>query len=351
MKICNIIGARPQFIKQATISRVLRNRNDISEIIIHTGQHYDKNMSELFFEELEIPKPDYNLEIGSGLHGIQTGKMLEKIEEVLINEKPDCVILYGDTNSTIAGALAASKLHIPIAHIEAGLRSYNRRMPEEINRIATDSISDILFAPTMTGLENLKNEGLEKRSLFSGDVMYDSVLFYKNKTKYKKLSMNLPEKFYLATIHRPANTDNIENFQSILKAFASFKIDVIFPVHPRTKNILKNMVIPNNVIIIDPVGYLEILQLVMKADLVFTDSGGLQKECFFLKKRCVTLREETEWVETLENNCNILTGADYEKIIDAEKQSCGEFVIEEKFGDGKSAEHIVNAIQKYLRSI
>ncbi len=344
MKICNIIGTRPQFIKQATISRVIKNSNDIQEIIIHTGQHYDDNMSELFFEELEIPKPDYNLEIGSGLHGLQTGKMLEKIEKVLIKEQPDYVILYGDTNSTIAGALAASKLHIPIAHIEAGLRSFNRNMPEEINRIATDSISDILFAPTKTGMDNLINEGLKDRSIFSGDVMYDSVLFYQKKIEHKKLSMNLPERFYLATIHRPSNIDNIYNFQSILNAFASFDKDVIFPVHPRTKNTLHKTVISDNVKIVDPVGYLDILQLVIKSDLVFTDSGGLQKECFFLKKRCVTLREETEWIETLENNCNILTGADTQKIIEAEKQICGDFIIKEKFGDGKAAELIIEKL-------
>ncbi|MHA1584630.1 MAG: non-hydrolyzing UDP-N-acetylglucosamine 2-epimerase, partial [Promethearchaeota archaeon] len=281
MKICNIVGARPQFIKQATISRVVKNRNDISEIIIHTGQHYDKNMSDLFFDELEIPKPDYNLGIGSGLHGAQTGKMLEKIEEVLIKEKPDCVLLYGDTNSTIAGALAAAKLHIPIAHVEAGLRSYNRRMPEEINRIATDSISDILFAPTITGLKNLKNEGLGNRSIFSGDVMYDSVLFYKGKIAKNNLEIETPEKFYLATIHRPANTDNLDNFKSIMKAFSTFNNEIIFPAHPRIKNILHNITIPENVKIIKPVGYLDILQLIMKSELVFTDSGGLQKECFF----------------------------------------------------------------------
>jgi len=347
MKICNIIGARPQFIKQATISRVVKNRGDIEEIIIHTGQHYDTNMSEQFFTELEIPQPDYNLGIGSGRHGVQTGKMLAKIEEVLIDEKPDCVLVYGDTNSTIAGALAAAKLHIPVAHVEAGLRSFNRKMPEEINRIATDAISDICFAPTQTAMNHLKNEGLADRAVFSGDVMYDSVLFYAQKLQ-KSTTRQDVEDFYLATIHRPANTDNIENFNSIMKAFSTFDKQIIFPAHPRTKNMIKDIAIPDNVKIIEPVGYLDILKMVIDADLVFTDSGGLQKECFFLKKRCITLREETEWIETLENNCNVLTGADYQKIIEAEKMECGEFRIEDKFGNGKAAEGIINKIVKHL---
>ncbi|MFW5804279.1 MAG: non-hydrolyzing UDP-N-acetylglucosamine 2-epimerase [bacterium] len=344
--MCNIIGARPQFIKQATISRVVKNRDDIEEIIIHTGQHYDKNMSEQFFRELEIPEPEYNLGIGSGPHGLQTGKMLQKIEEVLIQEYPDCVLVYGDTNSTIAGALAAAKLHIPVAHVEAGLRSFNRKMPEEINRIGTDVISDILFAPTQTAMDHLKKEGLSNRSFFSGDVMYDSVLFYANKLKNSITNHNYSD-FYLATIHRPANTDNIENFKSIMKAFSTFDKQIIFPAHPRTKNIIKNIVIPENVKIINPVGYLNILEMVMAADLVFTDSGGLQKECFFLKKRCITLREETEWIETLENNCNVLVGADYQKIINAEKMESGEFEIVNKFGDGNAAKVIINHFNNY----
>ena len=349
MKICNVIGARPQFIKQATISRVVKNRDDIEEIIIHTGQHYDINMSEQFFQELDIPEPDYNLGIGSGQHGIQTGKMLAKIEEVLIWEKPDCILVYGDTNSTIAGALAAAKLHIPVAHVEAGLRSFNRKMPEEINRIATDSISDILFAPTQTAVKHLNNEGLAGRAVFSGDVVYDSVLFYAQKLQNSTASQD-DKDFYLATIHRPSNTDNIEKFKSIMKAFSTFDKQIIFPAHPRTKNIIKNIAIPENVKIIKPVGYLEILKMVMDADLVFTDSGGLQKECFFLKKRCITLRDETEWIETLENNCNLLTGADFQKIIEAEKLECGEFLIEDKFGNGKSPNLIVNTIKEYLEN-
>ncbi|MEA3296214.1 MAG: UDP-N-acetylglucosamine 2-epimerase (non-hydrolyzing), partial [Patescibacteria group bacterium] len=277
-----------------------------------------------------------------------TGLMLEKIEKVLIKEKPNIVIVYGDTNSTIAGAFAAVKLHIPTAHVEAGLRSYNRRMPEEINRIATDSISDILFAPTQTAMRYLDKEGLSEYSFFSGDVMYDSVLFYKNKIQNKKLSIDLPKKFYLATIHRPANTDNINNFKSIFKAFSTFDKNIIFPVHPRTRKILKEMTIPKNLIIIDPISYLDILQLIMKSDLIFTDSGGLQKECFFLKKRCVTLREETEWIETLENKCNILTGANTDKIVKAEKSECGDFFIEDKFGKGNSAEMIINKVLKFV---
>lgn len=348
MKICSIIGARPQFIKHATVSRIIKKRDDLDEIIIHTGQHYDKNMSEQFFSELDIPQPNFNLGIGSGLHGYQTGKMLEKIEEILVNEEPDCAVVYGDTNSTIAGALASSKLHIPIAHVEAGLRSFNRRMPEEINRIATDIISDILFAPTQTALKHLKNEGLSEYAVFSGDVMYDSILYYQKKLVAKQ-NNPVSENYYLATIHRPSNTDNIENFKSILKAFSIFKKDVIFPAHPRTINILKNISVPNNVKVVQPVGYLDIIQMMIDSDLVFTDSGGLQKECFFLKKRCVTLREETEWIETLENECNVLAGADYGKIIQAEQQKCGAFNIENKFGNGQSAEFIVEYISEYLR--
>jgi len=343
MKICNIIGARPQFIKVATISRVIKNRSNIKEIIIHTGQHYDNNMSDIFFSELDIPSPDYNLNIGSGLHGWQTGKMLEAIEKVLLNEKPDVVIVYGDTNSTIAGALAATKLHIPVAHVEAGLRSFNRSMPEEINRIATDKISDLLFVPTQMAMDHLKNEGLANYSFFCGDVMYDSVLHFS-----KKINTFTEEPYYLATIHRPANTDVIGKFSSIIKAFSKFDKKVVLPAHPRLKKVLDQIKVPDNIKIIEPVGYTKMLSLIKNADLVFTDSGGLQKECYFLKKRCVTLREETEWVETLENNCNILVGADYDKIVAAEKLKCGEFDIKTKYGLGNAAEKIIEKISEYL---
>ncbi|HBX53153.1 MAG: UDP-N-acetylglucosamine 2-epimerase [Bacteroidetes bacterium RIFOXYA12_FULL_35_11] len=350
MKLITIIGARPQFIKAATVSRIIAATDGIEEIIVHTGQHYDANMSEIFFEELNIPKPKYNLEVGSGQHGAQTGAMLIKIEEVLLKEKPDAVLIYGDTNSTLAGAFAAVKLHIPIAHVEAGLRSFNRRMPEEINRIAADSISDILFAPTQTAINNLKNEGLEKQTVYSGDVMYDSVLYYKkmilaNQEHYKTNIPNSP--YFLATIHRAENTDNPENLKKIFAAFGKTDKPILLPIHPRTKKIITDKFeLPSNVSIINPVGYLEMLSLVIHSDKVLTDSGGLQKEAFFLDKPCITMREETEWVETLENGWNCIAGADTEKILAG--INTPDPVIERgnHFGDGKAAEKIVALIKE-----
>jgi UDP-N-acetylglucosamine 2-epimerase len=298
-------------------------------------------MSDIFFTELEIPKPDYNLEVGSGLHGEQTAKMLSKIESVLINEKPDWVLVYGDTNSTVAGALAASKLHIPIAHVEAGLRSFNRKMPEEINRIATDHISDILFAPTQNAMNLLKNEGLEQRSHLTGDIMYDSVLFYKEKAIEKYKNQKLPfDDYYLATLHRQENTDDKLRLQSIFSAFSELDKPVLIPLHPRTKKLLADTKYSANVKIIDPVGYLELLHLLYNSYKVLTDSGGLQKEAFFMAKQCITLRDETEWVETLEDGWNYIVGANTHDIIEKTKQTLP-LTKGSHFGNGKAGVGII----------
>jgi UDP-GlcNAc3NAcA epimerase len=341
MKIVTIVGARPQFIKAATVSRIIRAHPEIHEILVHTGQHYDENMSDVFFRELSIPVPDYNLEVGSGSHGEQTGRMLKGIEEVLVSEKPDCTLVYGDTNSTLAGALASVKLHIPVAHVEAGLRSFNRAMPEEINRIVTDRISDMLFAPTQTAIDNLTTEGLAGITCFTGDVMYDSVLFYsewiqRDPAKYR--TAGLPANYLLATIHRAENTDNPENLRNIFTALAKLNKDVVLPIHPRTRKIIQtSFSIPGNVHIIDPVGYLEMLKLTMDATKVLTDSGGLQKEAYFLQKQCITLRTETEWVETLHDQWNIITGSDPQKIEAAVLSDIPSATQQLCFGDGKSA--------------
>ena len=306
-------------------------------------------MSDIFFSQLHIPEPDYNLEVGSGSHATQTGLMLTGIEDVLLREKPDYTLVYGDTNSTIAGALAATKLHIPVAHVEAGLRSFNRLMPEEINRIVTDRISDILFAPTLTAIHNLKNEGLEKQTVFSGDVMYDSVLFYREMVvlggeKYRTPS--LPETYLLATIHRAENTDNPENIKNIFLAFSRIDQAIVLPVHPRTARLLKTEVsIPSNVIIIEPVGYLEMLYLTMHAGKVLTDSGGLQKEAYFLGRQCITMRTETEWIETLHDNWNIVTGPDPEKILHAVKSTIPLAPQRKDFGNGMSASVIAETLR------
>jgi len=352
MKIVSIIGARPQFIKAATVSRVIRTGLEINEILLHTGQHYDLNMSDIFFRELDIPEPNYNLGVGSGSHAVQTGEMMKGIEDILLKEKPDWTLVYGDTNSTLAGTLASVKLHIPVAHIEAGLRSFNRIMPEEINRIVADRISDLLFAPTQTAVNNLKSEGLSGYTILSGDVMLDSVVYYKGKVLDKPDQYrlkNIPEKYLLATIHRAENTDNIENLETIFLALSKTGLPVVLPIHPRTKKIISDSLsIAPNIMIIEPVGYLEMLKLTMDSFKVITDSGGLQKEAYFLNKQCITIRTETEWIETLHDNWNILTGIDPEKIlqaIDAPKQLSKPG---NDFGNGRAAEIIVN---KLLESI
>jgi len=344
MKVVSVIGARPQFVKAATISRTIKSHRGIREILLHTGQHYDDNMSKLFFDELDIPEPDYNLEVGSGTHAEQTGRMMMGIEKVLLMEKPDWTLLYGDTNSTVAAALAATKLHVPVAHVEAGLRSFNRMMPEEINRIVTDRISDLLFAPTQTAVANLRNEGLEEITRFTGDVMYDSVRYYRQiiaKNPEKYAIPGLPQEFLLATIHRAENTDHTENMKNILLAFDQLSLPVILPVHPRTRKILSSFPIPKNLLLIDPVGYLNMLSLTLNARKVLTDSGGLQKEAYFLGTPCITLRTETEWVETLHDGWNTVTATNPERILDAVSLPLPKRPQSQAFGDGNASEIIL----------
>ncbi|MFY4775098.1 non-hydrolyzing UDP-N-acetylglucosamine 2-epimerase [Metabacillus sp. RGM 3146] len=350
MKILTILGARPQFIKAAPVSREIRKQH--TEVIVHTGQHYDQNMSDIFFEELNIPKPDYLLAVGSGSHGLQTGNMLIKIEEVIQKENPDYVLVYGDTNSTLAGALAAAKLHIPVVHIEAGLRSFNKKMPEEVNRILTDNVSEFLFCPTDTAVQNLKNENITKNVINVGDVMYDAVMYNTKLAKDSKVleKHGLESKgYHLVTLHRAENTDFPEKMNSIIEAFKQIDKTLVWPIHPRTKHKLEdygiNLKNVPNLKVIEPVGYLDMLSLESEAEKILTDSGGVQKEAYFLKIPCVTLREETEWVETVANKGNVLVGSDTEKIVAAANS---EFVsdYDKVFGDGNSAAHIVEYLEK-----
>ena len=334
MKVITVVGARPQFIKAAVVSRAIaqHNRQDptnsIQEVLVHTGQHYDPNMSDVFFAEMQIPHPDYHLGIGGQSHGAMTGQMLEKIEEVILKEKPHVVLVYGDTNSTLAGALAAVKLHIPVAHVEAGLRSHNMRMPEEVNRVLTDQISRWLFCPTETAVKNLENEGFLtcRQAIVSnvGDVMYDAALFYQQIAKPTKaiasLLSELSGNFYLATVHRSENTDNPTRLSSIISALETISqaTSVVLPLHPRTRKILANSnLVPNHIRLIEPVSYFDMITLLNHCQSVITDSGGLQKEAYFFKKPCITLRDETEWVELTEHGFNTLTGADPDKIMSA----------------------------------
>jgi UDP-GlcNAc3NAcA epimerase len=323
MKLLTIIGARPQFIKAAAVSRQLALRGDMTEIIVHTGQHYDANMSDIFFEELAIPHPHYHLGIGGGGHGSMTGRMLEAIESVLLDVKPDWVLVYGDTNSTLAGALASAKLHLPVAHVEAGLRSFNRRMPEEINRILTDHASDRLFAPTEIAMRNLRQEGLpDDRLHLVGDVMLDASIFYRSRAQvpawFASLRLEI-EDFVLATIHRAENTDDPARLSAILQGLADSGLQVILPLHPRTRARITGfgLALPRELHVVEPVGYLEMVWLEANCRVIATDSGGVQKEAYFFDKPCVTLRDETEWVELVEAGANTLVGADALRIAEA----------------------------------
>lgn len=352
MKIVTIIGARPQFIKAAAVSREISKHENIDEVIVHTGQHYDANMSDVFFEQMSIPIPNYNLAINGLGHGAMTGQMLEKIEEVLLIEKPDWVLVYGDTNSTLAGALAAKKLHIKVAHVEAGLRSFNMAMPEEVNRILTDRISNILFCPTVSAVENLKNEGYRNIEITVeqvGDVMQDAALFYNNKSE--KPALDFHSEFVLATIHRAENTDDTGRLSSILKALNKIaeNTNVILPLHPRTKKIIEQGGFDvSGLTIIDPVGYLQMVYLLQNCKVVMTDSGGLQKEAFFFHKPCITLRDETEWVELVENGFNYIVGANENKIVEQYKHlNFNQNYNVDLYGEGKASARIIQALMSY----
>lgn len=383
-KLLTIIGARPQIIKAAALNRAIRTKfsEELTEVLVHTGQHYDHGMSDIFFEEMGIPKPNYQLGIGSGSHGKQTGKMLEEIESVINQEKPDALVIYGDTNSTIAGSLAASKLHLPVIHIEAGLRSYNKRMPEEINRIAADHASTLLYSPTNSGLQNLQKEGFLSLSnakeqgkadinnpyvFHCGDLMYDNTLFYGEKAEEKTafFTNNGIEKgnYVLSTIHRPQNTDDLNTLLGILTVLNEIseqeKVQIVLPLHPRTAKVLNEAqdhritrIRSNNLFkIIEPVGFLEMILLEKHSKLIMTDSGGVQKEAFFMKKPSVILRPETEWTEIVEHGCGVLAGSNPEKIRAGYNKYKSAEAIEYPsiFGNGNAAEFICKSILEHLK--
>jgi len=375
MKIITIVGARPQIIKAAAFSRVVKNKfTQIEEIIVHTGQHYDDNMSQIFFKELGIPRPHINLKVGSSSHGVQTSIMIQKVEEVLLNHKPDAVIVYGDTNSTIATAIAASKIHIPIIHIEAGLRSFNKTMPEEVNRILCDHVSTLLFSPTKSGYDNLRNEGFKvdinkKASLDNpniyhcGDVMYDNSLYFSKISDVQSNIINelslTNKKFILATVHRNDNTDSPKKindlFNTFLEIIDKHQIKIIIPIHPRTAKMMNQLLDSSTqekikksklLKIIPPAGFLDMIALEKNSDLIITDSGGVQKEAYFFKKPCIILRPQTEWLEIVETKSAIITDTDPEKILN----STNYFLTNQKlnfptvFGDGNAASFIAQEI-------
>lgn len=354
MKVLTVLGARPQFVKAATLSREFIKAS-INEIIVHTGQHYDAKMSQVFFDEMSIPAPHYNLEVHSLNHGAMTGRMMEKVEEVVVKEKPDILLVYGDTNSTLAGALTAAKLHVPVAHVEAGLRSFNMGMPEEVNRILTDRISKYLFCPTTTAIKNLEAEGFKKfdcEITLSGDVMYDAVLFYKEKAKaqstiLKELQLDRKD-FILVTIHRAENTNDPVRLRGIADALNEIakQTSIVLPLHPRTKSYLESNGIHINATIIEPVGYFDMLNLLSQCSMVMTDSGGLQKEAYFFGKYCITLRDQTEWVELIEAQANTLAGADQQQITKAfEVNRNKKLKLDSSlYGKGNAAELIVKKI-------
>lgn len=363
MKIVTIVGARPQFIKAAAISRSILDRyaTEIDEVLVHTGQHYDDNMSSVFFDELDIPKPKYNLEISGGPHGAMTGRMLAAIETVLIQEKPDWLLIYGDTNSTLAGALAAAKMHIPIAHVEAGLRSFNLRMPEEINRIVSDRVSTLLFCPTEVAVKNLRIEGVVQGVHNVGDVMYDVAMFYQDRARRKSRILKTldltPTGFALATCHRAENTDCPTRLAEILLAMGSLatQMPVVFPLHPRTRKLIADYGFSHylaRLTTTDPLPFLDMIALEQAACVILTDSGGVQKEAFFYGVPCITMRDETEWIETVDNGWNILTGADSGRILAAIELLHQPRPAREKFyGSGDSSRRILDAILAHQQSI
>lgn len=379
IRLLTIIGARPQIIKAAAISRAVKNHfaNQIEEKILHTGQHYDANMSQIFIDELGIPQPDYNLGVGSGKHGEQTAKMISGIEEVLLSDHFDGVILYGDTNSTLAGAVAASKIHVPVFHIEAGLRSFNMAMPEEINRIVCDQLSSILFPPTETGYQNLIHEGfIDSKAKFknekcrkvvkSGDVMYDNSLYFASMAEQKTDVLQRydlkNEEFILSTIHRDNNTDNPERLTNIFRAMLDLseteQMKIVLPLHPRTeklldknldKNVYDKLQISKFIKLIPPASFFEIIMLEKNSKIVMTDSGGVQKEAFFFEKPCVIFRPETEWVEIIEHGAGVIADANYQRIVDGYYHLVEKDVIfPPLFGDSNAAQHILDAIFEYL---
>lgn len=379
IKLLTVIGARPQIIKAAAVSRAIKNHfsGRIAEKILHTGQHYDANMSQVFFDELGIPAPDYNLGVGSGSHGVQTAKMISGIEEVLASNPFDGIILYGDTNSTLAGAVAASKMHIPVFHIEAGLRSFNMTMPEEVNRIVCDQLSSICFSPTQTGIDNLTREGfMDSPAKFkngkgrlvvnSGDVMYDNSMYFATLAEEKSDILSrigvIPNEYILTTIHRPNNTDDPERLTAILSSLLTITdrdgITLVLPLHPRTRNLLdknleksvyEKLMVSPRVKVIPPASFFEIIVLEKNARIVMTDSGGVQKESFFFERPCVILRPETEWVEIVEHGAGIIANADTVRIIEAYDKLIGtKPVFPPLFGDAHAAEHILEQIIEYL---
>lgn len=352
-RILTIIGARPQFIKASVVSKAIAQADGLEEILLHTGQHFDANMSDIFFNQLAIPKPDIQLDIHGGSHGEMTGRMLIEIEQALLTHQPDRVLVYGDTNSTLAGALAAAKLHIPVAHVEAGLRSFNMHMPEEINRILTDQVSDILFCPTQTALDNLEREGFAAKSakvLNVGDVMQDSALFFA-KSAVAPRGVDLLDGFILTTLHRAENTDDPLRLASIVDALNLIHrsvAPVLLPLHPRTRGVIAKAGLTLNVQVIEPVGYLEMIWLLQRCGLVLTDSGGVQKEAFFFGKACVTMRDQTEWVELVEVGANELVGAEKDNIVAAVSRHYGRLIEDQYqlYGGGQAAKRIV----EYLSS-
>ncbi len=353
MKVASIVGARPQFVKAAMVSRLLRRRH--KECLIHTGQHYDENLSKVFFEVLDIPEPDINLGIGSAPHGAQTGRMLEAVEAILIEEEPEMVLVYGDTNSTLAGALAAAKLCQRVAHVEAGVRSFNWTMPEEINRLLADRISNPLFCPTQKAVENLHGEGITDGIHLVGDVMYDSVLRYSPAARSRHAcgQYGLSGKDYvLLTIHRPANAEQPDRLKTILDSIASTGVKALFPAHPRTRRVLETSGISgafgDRMMIVDPVDYLTFLSLLIDSEKVITDSGGVQKEAYVLEVPCITLREETEWVETLDDGWNTIVGADPKRIVKAIRSSPVGRPRPEVYGDGQAANKVVGVVEQAL---